>query len=976
MKDLRLRKFLAVLPLFAAYSLLSSTGKAQATTATTTTTTTTTAAAPAPAADEPQVLEKFVVTGSNIPMAADALSVPVLTVGQTTMKDSGVAADTLDLLRKVAPNISGVGQENAQIGTSTNFGGASVTIKELPTLVLVDGRRVANDPAEATGGTQFVDLNMIPPAAIERIEVLEDGASAIYGSDAIGGVINIILKKNYNGWESGAHYGFSTESGRYEERSGYIMGGVSNDVTSITISAEYAQHNNLFLAARPYTNPIYGTYTSAGVLEVYDNLSGNDNFYQLAPGVNAPPGGGNSTIDQLVANGTYIPKTADQIFQKFNLASGETMLGSLKRYSAMVNFDHKIFGSSLEGFGNILFSNVKTASQLNAQPLVPFVQDAWTDINVEGFSSSPPPPGVTYIPNTAPSNPFSQAFLDQNQSVAGPGGVGSGEEILARERITASPRLFQNNSTLYRVVGGLKGDLTEDIHWEAAANINRYELAYTNPGLFDTNALLTALADGQINPFAVNQAPGALTGVVGTAFVNMISTLNQFDFKIDGNVFDLPAGKLGFAVGTAYVRENLAATPDINSLPNSTGTTAGWSNATTFKDFSANRDVWSVYGEVNVPITDARMNIPGAYAVDVDGAVRHDAYSGAVGATTVPEVNFSYEPLDDQLKFRLSAGKSFIAPQLYSLYGPISAGSTVALNYTTINGVQKTNVQFNGSSGSNPNLAPETANSWATGFTYTPKFAPGLSIAIDYSQIGEKGLIGTVPAATIIQSVESDGTASPYAGDVHFNTNNGAPVTGTGQISSHSTQQVYVNTTLLNLGGQDVNSADISIDYKWKSATVGRFDLTSTWTYYEKYTIQEVPSEPFFEYIGSATQINGTTPRWRTYTTLDWKNFGFDAFVGVTFVDSVTDHGTGGDALSGFENVGTFTAFDFGATYDFGHLHLSKWSDGLSVSVGINNAFDRQPPLAGAAFPDTNADVGTYDGAIGRMFYVEAKYTF
>jgi iron complex outermembrane recepter protein len=959
---------MAVLSLFAASGLFTTSGLAQAVTTTTTTTTTT--------PDEPQVLEKYVVTGSNIPLAADALSVPVLTIDQSTIKDSGISADTLDLLRKVAPNITGVGQENAQIGTGTNFGGASLQIKNLPTLVLLDGRRVANDPAESTGGIQFVDLNMIPTAAIERIEVLEDGASAIYGSDAIGGVINIILKKNYNGFEINSHYGFSTEAGRYEERSGSVTGGVSNDKTSILISLDYAQHNSLYLASRSYTNPIYGTYTSAGVLEVYDNLSGNDNFYQLASGVNAPPGGGTYTIDQLVANGTYVPKTADEIFQKFNLAAGETMIGSLKRYSAMINVDHKIFGSNLEAFGNVLFSNTKTASQLNAQPLVPFVQDAWTDINVEGFGTTPPPAGVTYIPNTAPTNPFSQTFLDQGQTVAGSDGSGSGEEILARERIVASPRRFQNDSTLYRVVGGLRGDITDDIHWEAAANINRYELAYTNPGLYDTNALLAALADGQINPFAVNQAPGALTGVNGTAFVNMISTLNQFDAKIDGNVFDLPAGKLGFAVGTAYVRENLAATPDINSLPNATGTTAGWSNATTFKDFSANRSFWSVYGEVNVPVTSAKMAIPGAYAVDIDAAVRHDAYSGAVGSTTDPEVTLSYEPLDDQLKFRVSAGKSFIAPQLYSLYGPVSAGSTVALNYTTVNGVKKKNVQFNGQSGSNPNLAPEKANSWSTGFTYTPKFVPGLSLAIDYSQIGEKGLIGTVPAVTIIQSVETFGVTSPYASSVHFNTNTGAGVTGPGQISSHSTQSVYVNTNLTNLGGQDVNSADISLDYKWKSMTFGKFDFTSTWTYYEKYTIQLVPTEPFYQYVGSASTNNGTTPRWRTYTTLDWKNYGFDAFAGVTFVDSVTDHGTGGDSLSGFETVPSFTAVDFGASYDFSHLHASKWLDGLTVSVGINNAFNKQPPLAGSAFPDTNADVGAYDGAVGRMFYIEGKYSF
>src|SRR5471032_1974503 len=129
MKELRYRKSMAVLSLFAATGLFATSGMAQAVTTTTTTTTT--------PSDEPQVLEKYVVTGSNIPLAADALSVPVLSIDQTVIKDSGVAADTLDLLRKVAPNISGVGQENAQIATGNNFGGASISVKGLSTLVLL-----------------------------------------------------------------------------------------------------------------------------------------------------------------------------------------------------------------------------------------------------------------------------------------------------------------------------------------------------------------------------------------------------------------------------------------------------------------------------------------------------------------------------------------------------------------------------------------------------------------------------------------------------------------------------------------------------------------------------------------------------------------------------------------------------------------------------------------------------------------------
>jgi len=937
-----------------------------------------------PAADTGDTvkLEKFVVTGSNIPLAAAALAVPVAVIDSKVIENSGVSADTLDILRKVAPNISGVGQENAQIATGSNFGGASVNIKGLPTLVIINGRRVANDPAESTGGFQFVDMNLIPPAAIDRIEVLENGASAIYGSDAVGGVINIILKKDYNGWEIGSHFGYSKNTGHYSERSGYVVGGVSNDKTSITVALDYAQHDAMYLKDRPYTNPIYGTYTFPGSLEVYNNTTGDDEFYQLAPGVNAPPGGGTHTLQDLIASGVYVPKTGDQQFQTFNLANGETMAGYLKRYSAVLNYEHKIFGDNLVVFGDAMASHTFTWSQLNAQPVVPYLQDPWIDVNVFGYSSSPPPAGTTYVPATAPGNPFSQAWLDQNQATpeSHPGfGDGSGYEVLARARFIAFPRLYQNDSTLFRTTGGFRGDITEDLHWEATAGLNRYTLNYTNPGLIDTAALNNALISGQINPFAIAQAPGAFDGVVGTAFVNMLSTLSSFDFKVNGTPFELPAGKFGFAVGVGYVRESLSAVPDVNSLPNSTGTTQGWSNATTFQDFNAARNFTSIYAEVSAPITSPKQNIVGAHAINVDAAVRYDDYSGKVGSTTVPEFSLSWAPVDDQFKIRASAGKSFIAPQLYSLYGPVSAGSTSSVTYTVYNGGGTTKkAQFNGTSGSNPALKPTTADSWTTGFVYTPKEFKGLSITVDYSQIKEKQLVGTIAAGTVVQSVETLGTASPYVDSVHYNTPTGPTVSGPGGISSRSPQSIYVLGNLTNLGGANINSTDIKVDYTWKAGTIGKFDISSVWTWYNTYEIQLVPGEPFYNYTGQASTNAGTVPKWRTYTTLDWSNqkLGLDAFLGVTYVGSVTDVGVGGDTQSGFEKVASFTALDAGLTYDFQTLHLSKFLDGLKVSVGVNNLANKMPPLAINAFPNTNADVGTYDGAVGRMMYINAKYSF
>lgn len=923
-------------------------------------------------------MEQYVVTGSNIPQAAEALAVPVQVLDQVAIQDSGVNFNTLDLLRKVTPNIMGIGGENAQTASAATFGGGQADIKGLPTLVLIDGLRVANDPAESTGGDEFVNLNLIPIAAVDRIEVLQDGASAVYGSDAVGGVINIILKKDYNGWETGAHFGIAPSAGRYEERSAYIVGGVSNEKTSITVGFEIADNTPLFENTRPYTNPYYGTYTFPGSLEVYNNATGADNFYQLAPGLSAPPGGAQYTIQQLVSMGVYVPETPTQQFDTFNLARGETLFESLKRYSAMTNIEHHIFDNNLVAYANVMYVHTNTWTQLNAQPVVPYLEDPWIDVNVLGYPSSPPPAGTTFVPVTAPGNPFSQPFLDQNQAFpeSQPGyGDGAGYEILARARFVAYPRKYQNDDDLYRVVGGLKGDISDDYHWDLSANLNHYSLAYTNPGLIDTNALNAALADGQLNPFATQQSASAFDGVVGTAFVNQLSTLNQFDAKVDGTPFTLPGGKLGFAAGFEYVLETLSAVPDVNSLPNSTGTTQGWSNATTFQDYSAKRDFDSIYGEVSVPITGPSQGIPGLYAVNIDGAVRWDSYSGQVGNSTDPQVTLSWSPIDADLKLRASAGKSFLAPQLFSLYGPVSSGSTALVDYTSINGTAEA-AQFNQTGGSNPALKPTTANTWTAGFVYTPKAVNGLHISVDYSDIFEKGVVGVAPVDTIIQSVETEGTASPYVADVHYNTPGGAEVSGPGGISSRSPQSIYVIQNLVNLSGSRVDSTDINVEYVMNTNS-GRFDFDTTWTWYNRYLLQIIPSEPYYEYSGTASTEEGTVPKWHGYSTVDWKLAGFEATVGLTYIESVQDIGAAGDNESGFERVGSFTSWDLQLGYDFGHLNANRFLNGFRIDVGVNNAFNRMPPEALAAFSgSTNADVGTYLGPIGRMLYIDGHYKF
>jgi iron complex outermembrane receptor protein len=947
---------------------------------------------PAPTDDETQHLQAYVVTGSNIANAGEALSIPVSIIAPSDIVNSGVETNVLDVLRKISPAISGIGSENATIATGGQDGGSQILIHNLPTLVLVNGRRMAYDPVDGSGGAEFVDLNAIPLAAIDRIEVLSDGSSAIYGADAIGGVVNVLLKKDYNGWEADAHYGVSDTTGHYSERSGSLTGGVSNGNTSITVSLEYTQTDPIVEADRPYINPFYATTYVPGILEVFGLTTnpttagyGYDEAFQLVPGVNAPPGGGKYTIQQLVSMGVYKdlgsfnnPGVLSSVEQIYNLANNEYLQQSLKRQSALVNMDHQINGEKLEAFGYMLYSHVDTKSGLNAQPLFPFISD--TNANLGNIGVNPLPSGTEYVPVNAPTNPLSQASLDQGYT-DGSGGYSA----YVHDRFEGSPRLFLNDNQALTVVGGLRGKINEDWSWEVAADLSRYQDDYSNAGLLDTNNLIAAFVDGQINPFAINQASGATNGVLGTAFVNYLSTNNTFDGLVRGKIFELPAGAVQFSAGFSFSRQNLTSIPDNNTANDL------WVDSPTILPFNRNRTITSASVEIEFPIVDRSHPLPGIYSMAFDAAGRYDDYSGNVGSSKVPKVSLKYQPFDDQLTLRASAGKSFIAPQLYALYGPTQTGSSNQITYTGANGVAYDNVQFNATTGSNPNLQPSTATTWDAGFVFTPKAIPNLSISGDYFDTTQHSLISTVDENTIIQSVENQGAASPYAAQIHFGSANGPGPTGNtpGQISSRPLSSIYIFDAEVNIGAVAIKGYDASLVYALPTKDYGKFELSSTITVYDSYLIQILPSQNYYQYAGHVSTIasntenessgggeGGTIPRWRTYTSITWQDKGFEFLAGQTFVPKVTDVGTGGADESPGLTVASFQQWDFALSYKMSALHWSHWTDGLKVRVGVNNAFDYQPPVAPYRLEDTLADISTYNGAIGRMFYTDISYKF
>jgi iron complex outermembrane receptor protein len=948
---------------------------------------------PPAAADDTVVLPTVVVTGSFLPSVSTETTQPVQVIGQAQMDATGITSDLASILRTASPLFSGngsLGLENANSEAFVTQGGSSLQIHNLKTLVLIDGRRVANDPAEAALGIEFVDLNMIPPSAIDHVEIVSDGMSALYGSDAVGGVINVVLKSNYNGWEAGLNWGESSNRGDYTERSAFLSGGVSTKTDSLMISVEGTETSPVYMSDRPYSNPIYTTTTYPGVISVQPititfNAMGQPqpqegalSYYRLNPNLNAPPAGLQYSIDQLVQMGVYDPVTAQQLQTGYNVANQETLLASLDRRSVVADFEHHFLGDQVVGFGDFLYSYDRTESSVAGQSMSPYISAPFTDPFIYG--STPPPPGagayVPYVPYLQPNSPFSPTWLFQ------PSATGYTTYLVnANNLFSQYPLLTKDESDFVRFSGGLRGKINSNYSWEAGVDLNRYHLDFTSPGQIDTANLNTALADGSINPFAVSQPAGALPGdLIGTKSDLMTSTLTSFDLLVRGTPFALPSGDVSFAVGTSFTREALSSTPDATSQPIEPGLSiAGWLDTESATPFSASRDFTSFYGEAKVPLIGPAQNIPGFHELTIDVAGRTDNYS-QVGHSAVPEAGILYEPVDGQISFRATLGRSFGAPELANLFGPPISGPIPPFTYQGYYGNTASSAGFTGISGPNPDLQPFKANTWEAGFELAPHGIPGFDLSFNFFEANVKGAIGYLNQVSIVQSVESLGPSSPFAQYVHVGSPTGPGVTGPGQLSTANPTSIYVQVPLINLSAQADKGFDTTFAYALHTRSSGLFRFSSTATVWNSYLVQEIPTENYYQYAGTASgggsSSQGTIPRWRTYSTIDWKLGALEAEIGHTYIPSVVDIGPGGSASTPPSHVGDYEQVDVNGGIDLSRTGVSRWLGKAELKLGVDNVFNRMPPEAPNAFPATNADIGDYNGPIGRLYFVEARYRY
>ena len=475
------------------------------------------------------------------------------------------------------------------------------------------------------------------------------------------------------------------------------------------------------------------------------------------------------------------------------------------------------------------------------------------------------------------------------------------------------------------------------------------------------------------------QNPGVIEGMTGTEIRDFQSGLRTLDVRVNGEVFSLPGGPVKLGFGAGYTWETLSFTNDRNDQ------TGNWLGATPRQPFNAKSNIDGYFAETRIPIFSEKNAIRGAHVLELSIAGRFDKYSTTSDPTT-PKYSLRYLPFNDELAFRGSYSESFVAPTLYDLYGPTSVGFTSSINITRYDGngnslgVTTGNRQYRSQTGSNPKLDPSQSRNWSAGIVWSPKAVKGFSISADWFNIDERDLVSSIPTTDIVNDVERKGPKSPYASLVHLATSvsgethftDGASITAPGQMTSRPSDEVWIVNSKLNVAGYWQDGMDVQMSYKYDTQGWGRLNGTLAGTFLRNYVVQTLPSSAAIGYqdgyFARGTESSGVFARYRLNSRLDWSMKNWNAGLAHTYVPGLDDL-TNPTPY----RVAKYHSFDLQVGHTFANSGNS-WLKGLTTSVGVNNVFNKFPPLIPSEGNQSH-DINGYD-AIGRFVHVQAKYKF
>ncbi|WP_349984657.1 TonB-dependent receptor [Stenotrophomonas sp. WHRI 8082] len=647
------------------------------------------------------------VTGSNIKRTDTETANPVQVIGREQLEATGKAS-VADVLRSISANTGNAANETSNSGWASGSAGIGLRgLSQKNTLVLLNGRRLANYGFPANGlSDTFVNLNALPLVAVERIEVLKDGASAVYGSDAVAGVVNIITRQNYQGAEIGGSVGTADQGGLDETKLKFVggLGDLESDGYNILFSLEAYNRDRLDQDERDLTQS--GIYS--------DKPGGRWNGWSakgaryLINGASVPMLDGNGQCPDgttLVASAPIDGLAGNTC--GFNQAPFTTLIPSTKRWQAYANGTFRV-SDNVEAFGEVLYSEVKGVSWFGSSPFFTLESGRFALNADTGLAE----PVSSNLPANNPYNPYGRA-VPIEYTFFNLGGT-----------------VKTNRSQSYRGLVGLRGS-SERWDWEVGAFGARSSERETVSGGFANRwALADALATGSYNLLDPSDTPQSVLDGINIATLRPAeSKLQGIDAKVSGTLGRTWAGDIGFASGLEWRREKL----DSN---NPWQIDAGLQVRPAIAEVHGERTVTAAYAEAIVPL---------ASRLELSVAARADHYDD-FGDAFSPKLGLRWQPLDFLL-VRAAASKGFRAPSLSenSDSTSISYGSVVDPRDPDLPGSRQNPTFF---TVGNTDLKPERTRSYNFGVVLSPWANTNLSV--DYYKIELENLVGTNNTQTLV----------------------------------------------------------------------------------------------------------------------------------------------------------------------------------------------------------------------------------
>lgn len=900
-----------------------------------------------------KTLDAIEVTGSLLRRVDTETANPVVTLDRETLKNNG--NPTLGNVLQALPSFSGYAtnpQNNSNGGgvaspTLEGGDGASrISLRGMGTnrtLMLVDGHRLANP-----------DINMLSFNMIERVEVLAQGATTAYGSDAIGGVANFILRKDFKGLEVSADEGISSEHDGHRHGISLTLGD-SGDRGNIVGGLSYNKYNPVLATARDYSSYQYYLYASGPSRQGSSQTPQGTVVLPSGSPLLAPYGCG--TRNRVIRNSGDGTQFSDYRCYSgsdaFNYNAYNYIQTAQERTNAFVIGNYNI-NDSLTYYADFFYNRTHSAGQDGPPPTNP--GDGW------------------YIPADNPNNPWGITFCSL---VCPPGTLPTDPIGSLRLRLTgAGTRLHTFDTENVNLITGLKGVLgSSSWIWDLGINYGRSSRNQTNYNEVNIAGFQAAIDAGG-NPFAQETLPVSITDDPQYRKTN---TSKEASFTVSGEMFQMPAGAALLSAGALYrkLEMNYQLTSDaVLDLTNFTcgilaeGCGSPGHGSTSVKEF---------YAESLFPLV---ADAPFAKSLNIDVGVRFSDYDVS-GTRTNGKIAVEWKPIEDLL-VRGTVSQVFRAPNPDELYdGPTTTNPTVTdpcLNqpasylathqnlcqYVPVNwqpsGYGQITGLYEGGAVAGLKLRPEHGKSFDYGLVYSPSWAPGLSGSLDFWHITLSDVLTPLTAQTVLDNCASD-DSSPYCGLISRYSGGVEP----GSI-------YYVSTSQVNLGKLSTSGVDLNLSYRLPEFFVpGRFMATFNSSYTGTYKVS-IPGGTDADYAGTYTQQYGNLTRVRASVTLNWNLDNWSAQWQTRYIHRFTLLNAYIDPI----NLPAGVSSDLprsSVTYHSAKVGYAIPGWNTSIDVGVDNIGNRTPPIIYQNGLNYNVDTATYD-TLGRYYWGRVTVKF